>query len=233
MYDFTVVSCTYDAEKDGTKIVWDSNIVNKSMYDIKDISVQFDLYDGSSLIRTTDYITWTNKIEHGKSFNTRRSFSVRGKVTNVDLSRWSATYASLWETYAIWFIVTIVIASILVIAYVIFMIVEEFELDDLWDFLSDHLWLLPCVFIPFLPSLIRFFVSGFASWVPLLIALGGIVAIVVVILFSHFVKFIGECISYNIYIPERKKVKRPNNPIYNLSKLKKGKNNKTNKTLWT
>ena len=44
-YDFAVVSCTYNSEENTTKVIWYSNLVNDSIFDMKEESFKFDLYD--------------------------------------------------------------------------------------------------------------------------------------------------------------------------------------------
>ena len=49
-YDFSVVSCTYNTEEDTTKVVWVSNLVNNSIFDIKEESFKFDLYENDTFV---------------------------------------------------------------------------------------------------------------------------------------------------------------------------------------
>ena len=191
-YDFSVVSCTYNTEEDTTKVVWVSNLVNNSIFDIKEESFKFDLDENDTFVRTTDYVTWTISIKHGKSDLGRRNFTAAGKVTNIKINTWTAKFANLWESYTAWFIAVIIAAPLLAIIYIIIMIINDLEFDDLIEFLEDHLWFIPMVALPFVPYLISSLVSGVWSWVPPLIIAGGLVATVLVVLTARLIKYLIE-----------------------------------------
>jgi len=191
-YDFSVVSCTYNTEENTTKIVWTSNLVNDSIFDIKEESFKFDLYENDTFVRTTDYVTWTISIKHGKSDLRKRNFTAAGKVTDIKINTWTAKFANLWESYTVWFIAVIIAASLLAIIYIIIMIINDVDFDDLIDFLEDHLGFVPVIAISFLPYLTDSFASGVWSWVPPLIIAGGLVATVLVILVAHLIKYLME-----------------------------------------
>ena len=206
-YYFSVVSCTYNSTEDTTRVVWYSDLVNDSIYDMKEESFKFDLYNGSTFIRTTDYVTYSITVKHGKSEASNRNFVANGQVTDVKINTWTAKFSSVWETYMPWFIATIVVASILAIIYVVIMILNDLELADLGEFLGEHLWTIAMVAIPFVPYLISSLSSSVWSWVPPLIIGGGIVALAIVVLLSHLIKFIIELIadsSAGGYVPARK-----------------------------
>ncbi len=191
-YDFSVVSCIYNTEENKTNIVWVSNLVNNSIFDIKKESFKFDLYENDTFIRTTDYITWTISIKHGKSDLGRRNFTAAGKVTDIKINTWTAKFANLWESYTAWFIAVIIAAPLLAIIYIVVMIINDLELDDLIEFLEDHPWFISMIALPFAPYLISSLVSGVWSWVPPLIITGGLVATVLVVLAAHLIKYLIE-----------------------------------------
>ena len=206
-YYFSVVSCTYNSTEDTTRVVWYSDLVNDSIYDMKEESFKFDLYNGSTFVRTTDYVTYSITVKHGKSEASNRNFVANGQVTDVKINTWTAKFSSVWETYMPWFIATIVVASILAIIYVVIMILNDLELADLGEFLGEHLWTIAMVAIPFVPYLISSLSSSVWSWVPPLIIGGGIVALAIVVLLSHLIKFVVELIADSGnggYAPARK-----------------------------
>ena len=206
-YYFSVVSCTYNSTEDTTRVVWYSDLVNDSIYDMKEESFKFDLYNGSTFIRTTDYVTYSITVKHGKSEASNRNFVANGQVTDVKINTWTAKFSSVWETYMPWFIATIVVASILAIIYVVIMILNDLELVDLGEFLGEHLWTIAMIAIPFVPYLISSLSSSVWSWVPPLIIGGGIVALAIVVLLSHLIKFVIELIADSGtggYVPTRK-----------------------------
>lgn len=206
-YYFSVVSCTYNSTEDTTRVVWYSDLVNDSIYDMKEESFKFNLYNGSTFIRTTDYVTYSITVKHGKSEASNRNFVANGQVTDVKINTWTAKFSSVWETYMPWFIATIVVASILAIIYAVIMILNDLELADLGEFLGEHLWTIAMVAIPFVPYLISSLSSSVWSWVPPLIIGGGIVALAIVVLLSHLIKFVVELIADSGnggYVPARK-----------------------------
>ena len=191
-YSFSVVSCTYDGEQDATKIVWTSRLVNESIYDIKTVSFKFDLYDGEALLRTTDYVKYTIPIKHGGTNAGNRSFSAEGNVNGAKINTWTASFANVWESYLPWFISTIAAAPTLALIYIIIMIVQDIELEDLGDFIEEHFWGLGVFAIPFIPYLIESSVTASWSFVPPLIIAGGVVALVVLVLVAHLIKFLFQ-----------------------------------------
>lgn len=206
-YDFTCISCSYKSEDDTTLVVWASTLTNDSIYNMTEESFKFDLYQGDTFIRTTDYCTYSISIKHGKSDTGRRNFTVSGNVTKVELNSWKAKFASVWDTYKVWFIVTIVVASLAVVAYGIFVFVEDVELADTFEFITEHFWSIFIIAIPFIPYLISSLSTSVWSWVPPLIIGGGILSIVIIALGIHLVRFIIEEISYSGgggYVPTRK-----------------------------
>jgi len=206
-YYFSVVSCTYNSTEDTTRVVWYSDFVNNSIYDMKEESFKFDLYNGSTFVRTTDYVTYSITVKHGKSEASNRNFVANGQVTDVKINTWMAKFSNVWETYMPWFIATIVVASILAIIYVVIMILNDLELADLGEFLGERLWTIAMIAIPFVPYLISSLSSSVWSWVPPLIIGGGIVALAIVVLLSHLIKFVIELIADSGtggYVPAKK-----------------------------
>lgn len=125
---FNCVSCVYNSKEDTTKVVWSSILTNDSIYDMTEEHFKFDLFQGDTFIRTTDFCRYTIKINHGKFDSGLRNFTVSGSVTRVELNSWTAKFASLWDTYIVWFIVTIVIAALVIVGYGIFVFIEDIEL---------------------------------------------------------------------------------------------------------
>ena len=205
---FVVNQCVYDAENDKTKIVWTATIINPSIYNLEEGSFKFDLYLDGSFLRTTDYITWDMPVKHGASKTEKCVFYTKGKVTNAKISVWRAKFSNLWNSYAPWFISVIVIVPILSIAYIVIMVLQDLYLDDLIDFFEDHLWVLPIFAVSFVPYVISSLAMGTWSWVSPLIILGGIVAVVLIVLCAHLVQFIVECVDLGDDSARNPKVKK-------------------------
>lgn len=191
-YDFAVVSCVYNAEKNTTDVYWYSRIVNDSIYDMKEESFKFDLYDGDTFLRTTDYFKYKLFVKSGETNQGQRYFTVNEKVTDAKINTWKADFANLWESYFPWFIATIVITPLLAIAYIIIVIITDSEFDDVIEWIEDNLWSVSILIIPYVPYLITSFTTSQWSWVPPLIIAGGLIVVILVALFTHLIRYCHE-----------------------------------------
>ena len=223
--DFQTVECRYYSESDKTKVYWYSDLRNNTIYDIKQESITFDLYNNETFVKTETY-NYSIVVKHGQTESGKRWFETSGNITDVKLNYWTAEFSNVWNSYKTWFITTIVITSAFAVAYIIAMIVADLELEDTWEFIADRLWLLPSLLIFFLPYVFVSIVASVWSWISPLIVLGGIIAFVIIVLFSHLIKFIIVEISLggyymSTYIVEEK-------PVEDKSK-KKPKTKKSNK----
>ena len=75
------------------------------------------------------------------------------------------------------------------------MIVQDLELDDVGEFLSEYWWIFFSLLLP-LGGTIWGVVTS--NWVPAHIVVGGIIAVIVLALIAHLIKFIVECIADNV-----------------------------------
>lgn len=178
----------YDSTNNKTKVIWATTLTNDTIYNFESFSIEFKLYNNSTLIGTKTY-NYDRGVKHGSDYTGKFNFYADGEINSIEYVSWSANYNSFWDTYKIWFIVTIVVAIILAIAYIIVMIIEDLELDDVGEFIADHWWIVFSLLLPIGGSLYGIITS---AWVPVLIVLGGIVAVIVVGLIAHLIKFIVE-----------------------------------------
>ncbi len=184
----------YDANSNKTKVIWSTTLTNNTIYNFDGFSVKFKLYNNSVVLGTETY-NYDRGVKHGGEYTGAFNFYADGEVTAIEYVSWSANYNSFWETYKIWFIVTIVVACVAALIYIIVMIVQDLELDDVGEFLSEYWWIFFSLLLP-LGGTIWGVVTS--NWVPALIAVGGIVAVVVLVLIAHLIKFIVECIADNV-----------------------------------
>lgn len=191
-YDFAVVSCVYNAEKNTTDVYWYSRIVNDSIYDMKEESFKFDLYDEDTYLRTTDYFKYKLFVKSGQTNQGQRCFTVNEKVTDAKINICKADFANLWESYSPWFIATIVITPLLAIAYIIIVIITDSGFDDVIEWIEDNLWSVSMLIIPFAPYVITSFTTSQWSWVPPLIIGGGLIVVILVALFTHLIRYCHE-----------------------------------------
>ena len=188
----------YDSTTNQTKITWATTLTNNTIYNFNSFSVRFKLYKNSSLISTETY-NYSRGVKHGGSYTGAFNFYASGEIDTIEYDSWSANYNSFWDTYKIWFIVTIVVVAVASLIYIILMIVLDFDLEEAFeeivDFVEDHLWILIFLVIP-LGGTIWGIITSY--WVPILIVLGGVIAFVLVALLAHLIKYIIESISYNV-----------------------------------
>lgn len=184
----------YDVANNQTKVIWATTLSNNTIYNFNGFSVTFRLYNNSTLIKTETY-HYSRGVNHGKEYTGTFNFNDNGQIDSIECVSWTVDYDSFWDTYKIWFIVTIAIAVIASLIYIIIMIIEDLELYDVGDFLSDTWTIFFMLIIPFGGTIWGFIT---ANWVSVLIVLGGIIAFVLILLLAHLIKFIIECIVDNV-----------------------------------
>ena len=184
----------YDSNSNQTKVTWATTLTNSTIYNFDGFSVTFKLYNNSTLIKTDTY-NYSRGVKHGAEYRGRFNFYADGEITHIEYVSWTANYNSFWETYKIWFIVTIVVACVAALIYIIVMIVQDLELDDVGEFLSEYWWIFFSLLLP-LGGTIWGVVTS--NWVPAHIVVGGIIAVIVLALIAHLIKFIVECIADNV-----------------------------------
>lgn len=188
---------TYNSSNNSTYVVFHTTIENKSVLNIKNVSYQFDLYEGETFVRTTKMLSFEISIDHGQTVSFDRSFSFDGNINKIRLVKEDVAFENLWESYLPWFIVTIAIIGLFAVIYPIVKFVNDLELEDLSDAIADNWWLLFIVVVPFIPYLISSFSSGVWSWIQPLIIIGGLLALVVVVMIVHLIGFIIDGVSYS------------------------------------
>ena len=196
------VQCAYNATEDTTSVKVPINVNNGSIYDITKCSFKFDIYKDGELVRTTDYVGFDLSISHGKSETTNLSFTAKGEVTDVKINVWTAGFTSLWSTYQIWFILTIIISVVIALVAVVAIIATEADFEDIIEFVKDKFYFIFIFAIPFIPYVIEGFSSGVWSWVPIVIILGGILSIITLIIVAVLIIYLI------MYIIEQREFRR-------------------------
>ncbi len=185
-------SCTYDASENKTLVKWQSYIQNDTIYSISQIHVTFDYYYNETKTETKQ-LKYDVEVKNGQTLNFNCHFYADGNINKIVFESWYADYLNVWDTYQPWWIATIVVASVLVLAYVILMIVEDLDLEDTFEFIADHFYI---AFILLPTVIISLWGTISSNWVPVLIVVGGTVAVVLVGLLAHLIKFIIEEASF-------------------------------------
>ena len=174
-YDFSLINYTHYSDNT-TFVNWSCKIKNNSIFAIKEESFDFELFDENGFVGVSDSITYSVTVKPDQSKEISQGFLAKGRVIDVKIRDWSAVFSSLWDTYIAWFIVTISLASIASIAFIIAIICNELDFDDIQFFLEDYPWVVAFLPVPFVPYLIISIVNGAWSFVPPLIIGGGILA---------------------------------------------------------
>ncbi len=183
--------CSYDKVENKTTIKIKSYIRNDTIYTIDKVTIIANLFLDDTLIKKEGIVVFDFEVKHGesKNFNFNTYYS-DGEINRLEYLSWTANYKSLWDSYSPWFITTIVVASMLALAFILMMIVGDLEIDDVTDFIEEHLWLLSSILIVFIPYLISGVSSGNWSWVPLVVIGVGVVALVIVGLLALGIKYL-------------------------------------------
>ncbi len=152
----------YIQSSNRTKVTWTTTITNDTIYDIDSIDIVFDLYEGES----TQTQTYTFKgTAQGEKVNSDFYFYANGKIDYIEFVSWTANYDSFWATYKIAVIVTLGVALVAAIVYIILMIINSWDLDDLGEILS---WIIVSIAMLCIGGAITL-----SSWVIGLIIVGG------------------------------------------------------------
>lgn len=194
---FEEASFEYDEVTNKTKVVFSATLTNNTIYNFNSFSIKLTLYNNSNIVSTETY-NYTRGVKNGDSYTGYFNFYANGKIDSIEYVSWTANYSSFWETYNIWFIVSIILISIAFIIYLIFMIIEDLELTDTFnaivEFFEEHGWIAFCLLIP-LGSAIWGIISS--HWIPILIVVGAFISFVLLVAIAHFIKFIIEECSYS------------------------------------
>lgn len=196
---FEQATFEYDEETNKTKVIFYATLTNETIYNFNSFSIKLKLYSHSNYVSTETY-NYTRGVKNGDSYAGFFNFYENGQIDSIEYVSWTANYSSFWETYKIWFIVSIILVSVAFIIYLVFMIIEDLELSDTFDaiadFFEEHGWIAICFLIPLGGT-----VWGIASshWVPVLIVVGAFIAFVLLGLIAHLIKFIIEECSYGSF----------------------------------
>lgn len=194
--NFEQASFEYDEETNKTKVIFNATLTNGTIYNFNGFSIKLNLYSDSNIVSSEIY-NYDRGVKNGDSYTGYFHFYANGKIDSIEYVSWTANYSSFWETYNIWFIVSIVLTSIAFVIYLIFMIIEDLELSDTFDtvveFFEDHSLVAICLLIPSGGAVWGIITS---HWVPVLIVVGAFIAFVLLGLMAHLIKFIIEECSY-------------------------------------
>ncbi len=193
---FEQATFEYNAETNKTKVSFNATLTNSTIYNFNSFSISLNLYSDSNIVNTETY-NYDKGVKNGDSYTGYFNFYANGRIDSIEYVSWTANYSSFWETYKIWFIVSMILVSIAFVIYLIFMIIEDLDLSDTFDaiveFFEEHGWIAIILLIPFGAAIWGIISS---HWVPVLIVVGALVTFVLLGLIAHLIKFIIEECSW-------------------------------------
>jgi len=186
LIDFDKATYVYNKEKDQMEFVFLATIDNQTIYNIDRFSVTFHLYEGDVIAKTQTY--WFDmEIKSGDSESSHLHIFHEKKFTGIGYVSFSASFASVWETYQTWFIVSGAVALVAAIIYFVIIHNCMLDIEDVWEFLTEHsgfFWML----IPFFGGFAALWSYIFSYWVQTLIVLGAILSFVLLCLIAHLIE---------------------------------------------
>jgi hypothetical protein len=174
----------YDGSTNTTKVTWSATLANNSIYDFKQISVKFNLYRNSELIKTETY-QYEVEVKHGDDYTGNFDFIESGKIDKIEFVSWSAEHTTFGETYHLWILFSIIAVIVGTLAYGIYIFAFDGDFSDIWDVL----WVPIVVIVLFGGGLST--VLGWMSshWVNVVIVLCAIFVFVIFALILHLMRF--------------------------------------------
>lgn len=175
--------CTYNEKTNTTRIDFCCIFENDTIYDVKSVYCSFYLFENSTLTENTGFACH-NTIKANKTLSVTHYVVLDGKIDDAKFAYRTPRYDNLWNSYKVWWIIAIIVSVILALVYLLIVIVNDLEFDDLVDFISEggH-WI-------FWGILILFGITGglgfeLINWFPVLICgLGVILALLLCLLIS-------------------------------------------------
>ena len=176
----------YREDINRTQIIFNITLTNNTIYSFDSFNISLNLYSDSSVIDTNTY-TFNASVRNGDTYTKNFVFYADGKIDSIGFVSWSANYNSIWETYIIWFIVSIILVSIAFVIYLIAMIINDWDFDDIAEFFENSVLVALILIIPFGAVILGIITS---HWVPVLIVVGAVVTFVLLALLAHLIKHI-------------------------------------------
>ena len=175
-------TCKYNASENTTRIDISARFLNEDIYDTKTVALNFDFYKGETKLYSNN-ITWDFEIKHGQEKVLVGYFIANNDVDSIEYVSFSAKFKGLWESYYAWWLGAICGAILLLIILSLIVCINDVEIDEFFEWIGEHYYFL---FI-LSPLVVPFFMN---NWVAGLILIGGLVAILVLLLPVFLVKYI-------------------------------------------
>lgn len=184
-------TCSYDPIENKTIIKINSYIQNDTIYTIDKVTISMNLYLNDTIVKKEGEVTFDFDVRYGETRNFSFStYYANGEINKLEYVSWYATYKSVWNSYSQWFITSIIIASVVLLIFILLMLIKNLELDDVTDFFEDHSYIIPAILIIFVPYLIDGISSGNWSWVPPIIIVGAVISLIILGLITLGIKYL-------------------------------------------
>ncbi|MBO4554212.1 MAG: hypothetical protein J5713_00385, partial [Clostridia bacterium] len=145
--------CTYFPNEDKTLVQWQTVLKNDTIYKINEITILFNLYYNDEFLREGNP-SYNIAVKQGVEKFISGQFYASGNVDKIQISSWSPSFENVWDTYKIWFVVTIVVAACAAVSIIIIIILQDLELEDIAEFCEDHVVWLLIFAVPYIPYII-------------------------------------------------------------------------------
>lgn len=189
-------TCSYDPIENKTIIKINSYIQNDTIYTIDKVTISMNLYLNDTIVKKEGEVTFDFDVRYGETRNFSFStYYANGEINKLEYVSWYATYKSVWNSYSQWFITSIIIASVVLLIFILLMLIKNLELDDVTDFFEDHSYIIPAILIIFVPYLIDGISSGNWSWVPPIIIVGAVISLIILGLITLGIKYLFTDVS--------------------------------------
>lgn len=184
-------TCSYDPIENKTIIKINSYIQNDTIYTIDKVIIIMNLYLNDTIVKKEGEVTFDFDVRYGETRNFSFStYYANGEINKLEYVSWHATYKSVWNSYSPWFITSIIIASGVLLIFILLMLIKDLELDDVSDFFEDHSYIISVILIIFVPYLIDGISSGNWSWVPPIILVGAVISLIILGLIALGIKYL-------------------------------------------
>lgn len=184
-------TCSYDPIENKTIIKINSYIQNDTIYTIDKVTIIMNLYLNDTIVKKEGEVTFDYDVRYGETRNFSFStYYANGEIDKLEYVSWYATYKSVWNSYSQWFITSIIIASVVLLIFILLMLIKNLELDDVTDFFEDHSYIIPAILIIFVPYLIDGISSGNWSWIPPIIIVGAVISLIILGLITLGIKYL-------------------------------------------
>lgn len=181
----------YNSSLNQTRFDFYMGISNGTIYNSDEQEFTFEFYyEGVSLGMDTLYYSLNIDASSTKTYSCYAYLD--GHIDEVEFVRWDCNYLSFWDTYFGYLIGIIVCVVILAVIYIICMIVQDIDLDDVGEFIAEHFYILFAVIMPLIPYFIVSIVSNVWNWMPPVLIISGVVVLVSICLLAHLIKYLVE-----------------------------------------